>query len=324
MGERLEDRRIDVFSLPMTVTFRRVDHREGILLYGPAGVGEFSPFWDYDVEESARWLTAAMEAADVGFPRPLRNSVPVNCTVPAVSPERAAAIATGPHGCTTAKVKVAEPGQSLEEDAARVGAVRDAMGPDARIRVDANGAWTVEQAVQAIGVLSETGLEYVEQPVRTVEELVAVRRRVDVPIAADESIRRVDDPMRVVDLGAADIAVLKVQPLGGVRAALRLAEQIAIPVVVSSALESSIGIAAGVALAAALPELPYACGLATTSMLARDLALDPMTPAEGRLAVRRVDPHPELVAASRADSATQARWRRRLAACAALLDRQAS
>jgi o-succinylbenzoate synthase len=311
--------RIDVFSLPMSVTFRHVSHREGVLVYGAAGAGEFSPFWDYDVEESARWLAAALEAADVGFPEPLRDSVPVNCTVPAVGPEHAVAIVTAPHGCTTAKVKVAEPGQSLDEDVARVGAVRDAMGPDARIRVDANGAWSVEQAVDAITVLSDSGLEYVEQPARTVEELAAVRRRVDVPIAADESIRRVEDPLRVVSLGAADIAVLKVQPLGGVRACLRLADQIGIPVVVSSALESSVGIAAGVALAAALPELPYACGLATTSMFSRDLTAAPMTPVDGRLPVRRVEPDPELLAAARADLSTDARWRHRLAACAAWL-----
>ena len=317
------ERRVDVFSLPMTVTFRRVDHREGMLLYGEAGVGEFSPFWDYDVVESARWLAAALEAADRGFPQPLRDSVPVNCTVPAVGPDRAVAIVTGPHGCTTVKVKVAEPGQSLDDDVARVGAVRDAMGPDARIRVDANGGWSVEQAIAAIKVLSEAGLEYVEQPVRTVAELAAVRRRVDVPIAADESIRRAEDPLRVVSMRAADIAVLKVQPLGGVWACLRLAQQLDIPVVVSSALESSVGIAAGVALAAALPELPYACGLATAAMFSRDLATPGMTPVEGRIDVRRVEPDPELLDVARADPATAARWRRRLTACTAVLDRPA-
>jgi O-succinylbenzoate synthase len=324
MADSEVERRVDVFSLPMTMTFRRVDHREGVLLYGPAGVGEFSPFWDYGVDESAHWLASALEAADVGFPEPLRDTVPVNCTVPAVSPERAVAIVTGPHGCTTAKVKVAEPGQSLDQDLARVGAVRDAMGSAARIRVDANGGWSVEAAVEAIAVLAEVGLEYVEQPVGTVEELAAVRRRVDVPIAADESIRRVEDPLRVVRLDAADIAVLKVQPLGGVRACLRLAEQIDIPVVVSSALESSVGIAAGVALAAALPDLPYACGLATAAMLSRDLTATPMAPVEGRLAVRRVEPDPGLVAAARADSDTDTRWRQRLAACAGALDRLGS
>ena len=281
-------RRADVFSLPMNVRFRRVDHREGMLLHGAAGVGEFSPFWDYGIEESASWLAAALEAADAGFPPPLRDTVPVNCTVPAVSPERAVAIVTAPHGCTTAKVKVAEPGQSLADDIARVAAVRAAMGAAAHVRVDANGGWSVDQAVHAIGVLSEFDLEYVEQPTDTVAGLAAVRRRVSVPIAADESIRRAADPLRVARLGAADIAVLKVQPLGGVRSCLRLAEQIDLPVVVSSALESSVGIAAGVALAAALPELPYACGLATTSMFRRDLSSSPLIPVDGCLPVPRL------------------------------------
>ena len=219
-------RRIDVFTLPMNVRFRRIDRREGLLIHGAAGVGEFSPFWDYDVDESASWLAAAVEAADEPFPAPVRESVPVNCTVAAVGPEQARMVVTASHGCRTAKVKVAEPGQRLDDDVARVGAVRDALGPSGRVRVDANGGWSVEEAVRAIAVLSEFDLEYVEQPTTLVEDLAAVRRRVDVPIAADESIRRGRDPLRVQQLGAADIAVLKVQPLGGVRACLRLAEQL--------------------------------------------------------------------------------------------------
>jgi O-succinylbenzoate synthase len=283
-------------------------------------VGEFSPFWDYGVAESSTWLAAALEAADVGFPKAVRDRVPVNCTVPAVGPDKAAAIVTGSHGCTTAKVKVAEPGQSLDDDIERVAAVRDALGSEGRIRVDANGGWDVAASIEAIRLLSEFRLEYVEQPTPSVEDLAEVRRRVDVPIAADESIRRVEDPLRVARLGAADIAVLKVQPLGGVRACLRLADQIGMPVVVSSALESSIGIAAGVALAAALPELPYACGLATTAMLSRDLVEEPFTPQGGSLAVRRVTPDPALLAAARADASTSARWQERLAHCQAALE----
>ena len=174
--------------------------------------------------------------------------------------------------------------------------MRDALGPDGRIRVDANGAWYVDEAVAAIAALDRAagGLEYVEQPCATVEDLAAVRRRVDVPIAADESIRRAADPYRVRDLEAADIAVLKVQPLGGVRACLRIAEDIGLPVVVSSALETSVGIAAGVALAAALPELPYACGLATVQLLTDDVAVEPLLPVDGALPVRR----PEVDAAA--------------------------
>jgi O-succinylbenzoate synthase len=315
--------RVDVFTLPMNVRFRGVERREGMLIHGAAGVGEFSPFWDYDVEESASWLAAALEAADELFPAAVRDTVPVNCTVPAVDPERARAIVMGSHGCRTAKVKVAEPGQRLDDDVARVGSVRDALGPDGRVRVDANGGWSVEEAVRAIGALREFDLEYVEQPAAGVEELAAVRRRVDVPIAADESIRRVSDPLRVQQLDAADIAVLKVQPLGGIRACLRLVEQLTMPVVVSSALESSVGIAAGVALAAALPELPYACGLATTSMFTADVVADPWRPRNGVLSVRRVTPDEHAVDTARATADVERRWRDRLAACAVVLeDRQ--
>ncbi len=310
---------VEVFSLPMNTRFRGITHREGMLLYGDAGVGEFSPFLDYNERESAPWLAAALEAADQPFPDPVRQRVPVNCTVPAVAPDRAAEIVRGSRGCRTAKVKVAEPGQALGDDAARVSAVRDALGASGRIRVDANGAWSVDDAVAAIQRLSHYDLEYVEQPVATTEELAAVRRRVDVPVAADESIRRADDPQRVVQLEAADVVVLKVQPLGGVRRCLRLAEDLGLPVVVSSALESSVGLAAGVALAAALPSLPYACGLATASMFDRDVVPDPLQPIDGQIRVGRIDPEPAAVDTVTAEEATVHRWHRRYADCVTVL-----
>ena len=277
-----------VVSIPMRTRFRGVTVREAVLLPGAAGWGEWSPFLEYDPRVAEPWLRCAEEAAAGDWPEPVRDAVPVNVTVPAVGPEQAHAIVTR-GGCRTAKVKVAEPGQSLADDEGRLEAVRDALGPDGRIRVDANGGWSVEAAVAAIAVLDRAagGLEYVEQPSPSVEDLAAVRRRVSVPIAADESIRRVEDPYRVRDLAAADIAVLKVQPLGGVRACLRIAEEIGLPVVVSSALETSVGIAAGVALAAALPELPYACGLATVQLLTDDVAVAPLLPVDGVLPVTR-------------------------------------
>lgn len=305
----------DVFTIPMNVRFRGITQREGMLLHGAAGVGEFSPFWDYGVSEATDWLAAALEAAQTGFPAPLRTEVAVNCTVPAVSPARAEAIVSAGHGCTTAKVKVAEHGQSLAADRSRVAAVRSALGPTGRVRVDANGGWSVAEAVDAIGQLGRFDLEYVEQPCATVEELAAVRARVDVPVAADESIRRAEHPLRVAELHAADIAVLKVQPLGGVRRCLHIAEQIGLPVVVSSALETSAGIAAGLALAAALPELPYACGLATVSMLSTDVTTSPFVPVDGVLAVRSFVADAALVEAVTADPATTQRWVTRLSAC---------
>jgi O-succinylbenzoate synthase len=299
----------------MRTRFRGITVREGMLLQGPAGWGEFSPFPEYDAAVAAPWLACAREAAFDGWPAPLREAVPVNVTVPAVGPEQAAAIVRESNGCRTAKVKVAEPGQSRSQEQARLEAVRDALGGSGAIRIDVNGGWAVDEAVAAIGVLDRAagGLEYVEQPCASVEDLALVRRRVDVPLAADESIRRAEDPYRVRDLEAADVAVLKVQPLGGVRACLRIAEDIGLPVVVSSALETSVGIAAGVALAAALPSLPYACGLATVQLLADDVAVPPLLPRDGTLSV--VPPHvdPDALLRLCATPDRQAAWARRLA-----------
>ena len=269
------------FRIPLRVRFRRVTERTGVLLHGPAGWGEFSPFPEYGARVAAPWLACALEAACGSWPEAVRDTVPVNSIIPAVAPATAHAM-TLAAGCSTAKVKVAE-----GDDEARVEAVRDALGTEGRIRIDVNGAWDVDTAVRNIGVLARYGLEYVEQPVATLEEMAELRRRVDVPLAADESVRTADDPLRVKGLDAADIVVLKVQPLGGVRRALEVAEAAALPAVVSSAVETSVGLAAGLALAAALPELPYACGLGTASLLAGDVVADPLMPANGALAVRR-------------------------------------
>ncbi len=303
-----------VFSIPLHTRFRGITVREGMLLRGAAGWGEFSPFLEYDAPTSAPWLRAAMEAADEGWPAPVRDRIPVNVTVPACGPDEAAAIVRRSNGCRTAKVKVAEPGQSLADDQARLEAVREAIG-DGLIRIDVNGGWSLDEAVARIPLLDKAsgGLEYVEQPCASVEDLAAVRRRVDVPIAADESIRRAEDPYRVRDLEAADIAVLKVQPLGGVRACLRIAEDIGLPVVVSSAVESSVGIAAGVALAAALPSLDHACGLATIQLLTDDVALEPLLPVDGHLPVRRPEIDSAALARLSADPDRRRHWEVRLA-----------
>ena len=310
---------MNVFSIPMQTRFRGITVREGVLLPGDAGWGEFSPFLEYDARTAEPWLRAAREAADEGWPEQVRDTVPVNVTVPAVGPEQAFRT-TRLGGCRTAKVKVAEPGQTLAEEQARLEAVRDALGPDGRIRVDANGLWSLDEAVTRIPLLDRAagGMEYVEQPCASVEDLAAVRRRVDVPVAADESIRRAEDPYRVRDLEAADVAVLKVQPLGGVRACLRIAEDIGLPVVVSSALETSVGIAAGVALAAALPNLSYACGLATVQLLTDDVVVDPLLPVDGVLPVAAptVDEAALTRTAATADRAEH--WRDRLAAIGSL------
>ena len=282
------------FRVPMRLRFRGVEHRSGVLLQGEAGWGEFSPFPEYGPAYASRWLAAAREAATVPFPAPRRDRIPVNTTVPAVDPGTAVDLVRR-SGCRTAKVKVAEPGQDLADDLARVAAVREALGPDGGLRVDANGAWDVETAVLAITRLSRYDLEYVEQPVASLEELRDLRRRVDVPLAADESVRTAEDPLRIRAVGAADVLVLKVQPLGGVHRALEIAASAGLPVVVSSALETSVGLAAGVAFAAALPELPYACGLGTGTLLRGDVVTDPLVPIDGALPVRRPEPDPALL-----------------------------
>lgn len=307
-----------VYSLALRTRFRGITRRQGMIWRGPKGWAEWSPFTEYDAAEARPWLAAAREAAEVGFPAPVRDSVPVNCTIPAVGPSQAYALASG-SGCRTAKVKVAEPGQSLADDLARVEAVRDALGPGGAVRVDANGNWNPDEAERACRELARFELEYAEQPVASVEDLAALRRTlahkgIEVPLAADESIRKTGDPERVVALEAADVAVLKVQPLGGVRRCLELAEKLGIPVVVSSALETSVGLAAGVALAAALPELPHACGLNTMALFTDDVVADSLIAEDGAIAVRPVEVDLARLAASAAGPEDQQWWHDRLTA----------
>lgn len=282
-----------VFDLPLATPFRGLSRRQGVLLEGPAGWAEWSPFPEYDDVEAARWLAASLAAATDGHPSPLRDRVPVNGIVPALPPEEAAARAVA-SGCTTIKIKVALPGQGLARDLARVRAVREAL-PTAAIRVDANGGWSLPEALDAARALAPFDLEYLEQPCAEVTELAELRRLVAgrVRIAADESIRRASDPLRVRELAAADVVVLKQQPLGGARACLDLAAALGLPVVVSSAVESVIGIHAGVRLAAALPELPFACGLETGRLLAADVTR-PVAIEDGHIAVGP-DPVPDTV-----------------------------
>jgi o-succinylbenzoate synthase len=221
-------------------------------------------------------------------------------------------------GCRTAKVKVAEPGQALDDDIARVSAVRAALdeaGPGGRLRVDANGAWSVAAAATALGELAAFGLEYAEQPCGTLAEQAELRRLVDVPLAADEAVRKAADPTHVAGLReAADLVVLKVAPLGGVGAAVGVAEACGLPAVVSSALDTSVGLAAGVALAAALPTLPYACGLGSGRLLTTDVVIERLLPRDGELLLARPDPDPALLADLAAPADRVEWWRSRLAA----------
>ena len=281
--------------VPLRVPLGGLAFREATLVEGPVGWGEFSPLPGYPCDPG-RCEDAVREAVFVAWPVPVRDEVAVNALVPAVDPAAAAELATAAAaaGITTVKVKVGAgpPGDDVD----RVAAVRAALGPAGRIRLDANGAWDVDGAVAALDRLAVFDLELVEQPVSDIGDLARLRRRVAVPVAADESVRSPGDARRLAALDAADAVVVKVQPLGGVRAALRVVDAAGVPAIVSSLYETSIGLAAGVALAAALPELPFACGLGTGALLAGDVVADPLVPRAGTLPVRRPEPDPALLA----------------------------
>ncbi|WP_082944801.1 o-succinylbenzoate synthase [Mycobacterium sp. 852013-50091_SCH5140682] len=308
--------RLHVVALPMRVRFRGITVRELALIDGPAGWGEFGAFVEYQPPEAAAWLASAIEAAYRPAPPVVRDRVPINATVPAVDAARVPEVLDRFPGARTAKVKVAEAGQSLADDVARVNAVRERVPT---VRVDANAGWTVAEAAAAAAALTADGdLEYIEQPCATVEELASLRRMIDVPIAADESIRKAEDPLRVVRAGAADVAVLKVAPLGGVSRMLDIAAQIDIPIVVSSALDSAVGISRGLLAAAALPQLRHACGLGTGGLFVEDVVA-PVVPIDGFLPVGPVVPEADRLAALAAAPDRRQWWIDRVRACYPLL-----
>jgi O-succinylbenzoate synthase len=305
-----------VFAIPLTTRFRGIDVREGMLLEGPLGWAEFAPFADYGPHETARWLASAIETGWTGWPVPKRARIPVNAIVPAVSGDAARAIVRDA-GCATVKVKVASPGQTLDDDVARVAAVRSELGAAGRIRVDANGSWSVAEATVALQELSSFDLEYVEQPCSSVADCAELRRQVAVPVAIDEGLRRAPLPSRVDGIReAADVIVLKVAPLAGIRNALDVADTYGLPCVVSSALDTSIGLSAGAALAGCLGELPFACGLGSGLLLRRDVVAEAtrIIPRDGFVEVGRRIVDVESASAVAAPSGIVAGWQARLAA----------
>lgn len=324
LEEVLED--AAVVDLPMTSRFRGLQRRESMLVRGPQGWAEFAAFPEYDDAEALAWWRCALEVAWLGLPRPRRTTVSVNATVPAVpAAEVPRVLARYGEGIAAVKVKVAEHGQSLADDDARVAAVR-AVLPEAALRVDANAGWGPEEAVEALIRLARHGLEYAEQPSPGIEGLARVRselrgRGEPLPIAADESVRKAEDPLAVARAEAADLIVIKAAPLGGVQRALAVVEQAGLPAVVSSALETSVGLNAGLALAAALPELPYACGLGTATLLAEDVTGSPLVPSGGVLPVGPVAADPELLARHRASPQREQWWRDRARRVHGLLER---
>lgn len=309
-----------VVALPLHTRFRGVDVREVLLVQGPQGWAEFSPFLEYEDAEAATWLAAAIDFGWNKRPAPVRDRIPVNATVPAVDAAAVAGVLARYDGCRTAKVKVGERGQRLADDIARVRAVREVMGPEARIRIDANAAWNVDEAEHAVHALAEYDLEYVEQPCETVPELAELRRRVKymgIPVAADESVRKAADPLAVAQAHAADLLVIKAQPLGGIHRALSIVAEAGLPAVVSSALDSAVGLSQGAALAASLPELDYDCGLGTASLFVDDVA--DMRPVNGSISTARVTPDAAALDRLAADAERRDWWLARLERCHALL-----
>jgi O-succinylbenzoate synthase len=273
-----------VVALPTTTNFRGVTLREVALIQGEYGWGEFSPFLEYDDAESAPWLACAIEAATMPKPQLYRTHVAVNGTIPALNDQGALekVVASYP-GVTTFKVKV---GTNLSEDLARINTIRS-LRPNAKIRIDANGSWKVDQAVSFLGSVGD--IEYVEQPCATIDELRELKKRIDVKIVGDEVLRKAKDPFAIDLSDAVDYLMLKVQPLGGIQRAHQLAEHHKLPVVVSSALESAVGINYGLTLAASFAEMNFDCGLGTGSLLAKNVAELPIV--DGKIAISDVIPN---------------------------------
>lgn len=271
--------------LPFSIALRHpvmgVTTRTGYLIEGPAGWGECSPLASWNDSERAAAERSALEAATLPFPAVVRDRVAVNAMIPRLAPDVSAALALL-SGCATIKVKVGDQ-RSID----RVAAVRSACGPQVKIRVDANGAWDVETAIRMLSHLAVYDIELAEDPVASLEELVALRGRAGMPVAAESCIRTTADAQRLHQLEAADAIVLKPQRIGGVREALRAAEASGVPAIASSALETSVGLAAVVALASSLPDAPFAHGVGTAALLESDVVDDPLTPIDGWLSLRR-------------------------------------
>ena len=306
-----------VFALPLKRAFRGVTVREGVLFEGPNGWAEFAPFTDHTEAHAAQWMRAAHEQAFGSWPQLERTTVPVNAIIPItdVATTKQLVDEALAQGVTTIKTKVGS--EQFDDDVARVAAIREALddaGIAGAIRIDTNQLWTLQEAIDRVAVLDAIaeGLEYVEQPVAVRDDLAALRRAVDVRIAVDEGVRLAADPRTAIAelRDTADVIVLKAIPLGGVQPALELAHTVDLPVVVSGSLDTSIGLASGLHLAGALPDLPYACGLGTGALFAHDAVSAPQQISNGELRVERVAPD-DVDPAGLVTEAMRLEWRAR-------------
>ena len=282
-----------IVSLPLRTKFRGLEEREALLFEGPNGWAEWAPFVEYTDEEAAVWLAAAIDFSYGDLPMLHRERIAVNATLPAVTPDLVERVLTNFGEFSTVKIKVAETGQKITDDIARIQKVLE-LYPDSKVRLDANGGLDISQAIALVDQLLNLGIEieYFEQPVASIAEMAELRlqlSRIGVKIAADESVRKVSDPLAVAQANAADILVLKAAPLGGIGRALAIATEAGLPVVVSSALDSSVGLSMGAYLAAAIPDLEFDCGLATSALLAGDVTREPLRAENGFIDVRRVE-----------------------------------
>lgn len=305
-----------VVSIPMRTPFRGIRHREALIFKGER-YAEWSPFLEYQDAEAATWLKAALSWANEPLPSLVREEIPINATLPAVEPKDVESVLKSFGSFSTVKIKVASAGEDLAADIARMERVRE-LYPTARIRLDANGGYSLDQALALVDHLAGFNIEYLEQPVREISELASLRSQISgsgIKIAADESIRKTGDPQQVASAKAADIVMLKAQPLGGIAASLEIASKLGLEVVVSSALETSVGISQGLYLAGALPELHYDCGLGTVNLLEGDLSSDPLVPVDGMLDVRVAEPDPLLLERFAASQERTRWWEDRLARC---------
>ena len=312
-----------VLSVPMRVKFRGITHREVVLFEGTHGWAEWSPFLEYQDEEASVWLRAALEFGFAQTPRLNKSAIYINATLAAVAPDRVEEQLSAFGSFRTVKIKVAEPGQTIEDDMARVRRVRE-LHPSASIRLDANGGFDVSTAIELSKelALESIDLEYFEQPVKTIAELAEVRlklARIGVKVAADESVRKVSDPLAVAHANAADVLVIKAQPLGGIQSALEITRDAKLAVTVSSALETSVGISMGLHLAAAVEVESFDAGLGTVALLADDVCEEPFIAENSMLYVTRAVPSASKLTSLAADSERTQWWQERLKRCFELI-----
>ncbi len=301
----------NVVSIPTKTNFRGITNREVAIFSGSEGWSEFSPFVEYSNRESSTWLRAAVEASNTPWPHLYRKSIPINATLPNVSPEKVAGVLKNFEGCTTVKIKIDNfiSGAELVEETLNI-------LPGTKIRLDVNGSWSLDEALLYLydfHLRFGNVFEYIEQPCTSFDDLVKLKSEIPMKIALDESIRKNLDS-DLSDLAkAGDVAIIKWAPSGGFASAHEIANTVCLPVVISSALDTGIGISHSLALAGSFENLDFACGLGTVALLESDICEPALIPTQGFLDVNRVEPNFALVEKYQASEDRQEWWKNRVA-----------